>query len=155
VDVDLAQFQNVGTPSAQGRVARSVSRSTDCRPLGEDGVDPRAPSLVLTQIQRGKKSGTLRAIRPVSGPPMRQWSECYQFEQGERRLSVSDSPTEDCTWMPQPVAGPDIQEVQQPTPHIDSLLTTYLRLRQRIRPRSLHVFVCDHLGVSDPVLLGR
>src|SRR5690606_33549090 len=30
-----------------------------------------------------------------------------------------------------------------------------LRLRQRVRPRSLRVFVCDRVLVSNPVLLGR
>lgn len=155
VDVDLAQFQDVSTPSEQGRVARSISRSADCRPPRQDSLDPRIPSLVLTQVQRGERLGTLRASHSMSGDPLREWTECYQFEQGERRLSVSESRADDCAWMPQPVAGPTVQEIQQSTPQVDSLLATYLRLRQRIRPRSLRVFVCDRALVSNPVSLGR
>jgi hypothetical protein len=155
VDVDLAQFQDVGTPSAQGRAAQSISRSPDCRPPRENAVDPPTPSLILTHIQRGEWIGTLLATRSMSGDPLGEWTECYQFEQGERRLSVSDSQTEDCAWMPQPVAGPTVQELQQSTPQVDSLLTRYLDLRQLVRPRSLLVLVCDRVALPDPERLAR
>jgi hypothetical protein len=155
VDIDLAQFRNVGTPSAQVRAAQSISRSPDCRPPRENAVDPPTPSLILTHIQRGEWIGTLLATRSMSGDPLGEWTECYQFEQGERRLSVSDSQTEDCAWMPQPVAGPTVQELQQSTPQVDSLLTRYLDLRQLVRPRSLLVLVCDRVALPDPERLAR